>query len=209
MPHDNRFVETDRLGKVTYRVEGKTGQTVILLHGWNGHSGTWSSTIDALKGMWTVVAPSLPPFFGDFKDIPLADYTSALGQIVRQEGITSAVLAGNSMGGWISMNYSMLNTNFARAIVLEDTAGAGYGNNVEDSQIYIYAVRKSGIPVLIIWGEHDDVIPSSTAERLAGELPLSVCHVIKGAGHVPHRDLPGEFNELVMKFLSGLSTNRI
>lgn len=205
---DNRHIETERFGTVGYCVEGEAEEKVVLIHGWNGHSGTWAKTIDALKNEQMIIAPSLPSFFGDFADIPLVDYTAVVEQILRLEGVKRAVFAGNSMGGWISMNCIIRNPAIARAIILEDTAGAGYGNRVEESSAYIAAIRKSKIPSLIIWGQYDDVIPSSTGERIAGELPDSIYRVIRGAGHVPHRDKPEEFIKLVKLFLSDIKSIR-
>ncbi len=204
-PRDNRRIDSERFGSVGYCVEGTAAQKCVLIHGWNGHSGTWGKTIDAMKNKYTVIAPSLPPFFGDFADIPIADYTSTVEKIMRREGVTQTVLAGNSMGGWISMNCIIRNPGLASALILEDTAGAGYGNRVEDSSPYVEAIRESKIPTLIIWGEHDDVIPPSTGERLMGELPDSIYRVILGAGHVPHRDKPEAFIELVTVFLSDVN----
>ena len=45
----------------------------------------------------------------------------------------------------------------------------------------------------------------STGERLMGELPDSIYRVILGAGHVPHRDKPEAFIELVTVFLSDVN----
>ena len=204
---DNRHIGSEHFGSVGYCVEGTAEQTLVLLHGLNGHSGTWTRTIDALKNEWTVIAPSLPPFFGDFADIPLAGYTATVEHILQQEHVSNAVLVGNSMGGWISMNCALRNPTLPRAIVLEDTAGAGYGNRFEDASPYAAVIRGLSIPVLIVWGEHDDVIPLSYGQRLNIELPRSILHVIAGAGHVPHRDAPEEFSALVLQFLAKLRSS--
>ncbi len=57
-------------------------------------------------------------------------------------------------------------------------------------------------PVLVVWGEHDTVIPPSIGERLAATLPNAQWALIRGAGHNPMWDQPAVFNQLVADFLS-------
>jgi pyruvate dehydrogenase E2 component (dihydrolipoamide acetyltransferase) len=44
------------------------------------------------------------------------------------------------------------------------------------------------VPVTVVWGGADRVIPAAQAEAVAG----AVRHVIDGAGHMPHMERPGE-----------------
>ena len=60
------------------------------------------------------------------------------------------------------------------------------------------------MPVLIIHGKDDQVIPRSEAEALAKEIPTNELHLIDKAGHLPNLEQPDEFNRVVMKFLSKL-----
>lgn len=57
------------------------------------------------------------------------------------------------------------------------------------------------VPVLIIWGEHDFVVPMSHARRAASD-PMRDVVVIDDAGHFPFRDEPETFVELIEKFLA-------
>ena len=55
------------------------------------------------------------------------------------------------------------------------------------------------VPLLIIWGEQDRILPSDHA----GHAPeRAEVHVLAGAGHSPHMEAPGEVNELLAGFLS-------
>jgi 4,5:9,10-diseco-3-hydroxy-5,9,17-trioxoandrosta-1(10),2-diene-4-oate hydrolase len=54
----------------------------------------------------------------------------------------------------------------------------------------------------LIWGDHDQTLPLKYAEAMAKRLPNAELHVIARAGHVPHREKPREFNELLQKILS-------
>jgi pimeloyl-ACP methyl ester carboxylesterase len=58
-------------------------------------------------------------------------------------------------------------------------------------------------PTLVIWGEHDALVPLAFAQPLAEYLRYEELIVIKGAGHVPMWDRPQEFNRVLTKFLFG------
>jgi pimeloyl-ACP methyl ester carboxylesterase len=48
-------------------------------------------------------------------------------------------------------------------------------------------------PTLLIWGEHDKVMPRSYAERLAkGIAGTSETRIVSGAGHLAELDKPGD-----------------
>jgi pimeloyl-ACP methyl ester carboxylesterase len=56
-------------------------------------------------------------------------------------------------------------------------------------------------PTLVVWGEHDCVVPPAFGRRLAACLPDGELVVIEGAGHNPMWDRPGPFNRAVLDFL--------
>ena len=47
------------------------------------------------------------------------------------------------------------------------------------------------VPVLVIAGEHDGIVPPAYGRALADSLPRAVFHVIPEAGHFPHIEQPG------------------
>lgn len=57
------------------------------------------------------------------------------------------------------------------------------------------------IPTLIVWGDHDAIVPLSTGERLARDLPNATLRVIAGAGHLPHEERPAESVQAITTFL--------
>jgi pimeloyl-ACP methyl ester carboxylesterase len=57
-------------------------------------------------------------------------------------------------------------------------------------------------PTLLVWGEHDAIVPLEIGKRLCRYLPANNrIVVIKGAGHNPMWDRPGAFNRVVEDFL--------
>lgn len=56
------------------------------------------------------------------------------------------------------------------------------------------------MPVQIIWGREDQIIPAAHGEALAGKLPA---HILDGAGHLPHMEKSAEVNRLIARFVGG------
>jgi pimeloyl-ACP methyl ester carboxylesterase len=56
-------------------------------------------------------------------------------------------------------------------------------------------VKDLKMPVTIIWGRHDGILPVAYAETLHKEIPRSTLTIIEGAGHIPHRQQPAKFVE--------------
>jgi pimeloyl-ACP methyl ester carboxylesterase len=54
---------------------------------------------------------------------------------------------------------------------------------------------------LLIWGEHDALVPLASAELLGQYLRYEELVVIEGAGHVPMWDRPQVFNGVLLDFL--------
>ena len=52
------------------------------------------------------------------------------------------------------------------------------------------------IPVQIIWGREDRIIPAAHAEALASRLPV---HILEQTGHLPHMEKAGEVNRLLKR----------
>jgi pyruvate dehydrogenase E2 component (dihydrolipoamide acetyltransferase) len=57
------------------------------------------------------------------------------------------------------------------------------------------------LPVQLIWGREDRVIPAAHAEALAARLPV---HILDAAGHLPHMEKAGEVNRLIEQFISSV-----
>jgi pyruvate dehydrogenase E2 component (dihydrolipoamide acetyltransferase) len=56
------------------------------------------------------------------------------------------------------------------------------------------------MPVLLIWGRNDRIIPVAHAEALAARLRV---HILEAAGHLPHMERAGEVNRLIGQFIGG------
>src|SRR5262249_38806811 len=57
------------------------------------------------------------------------------------------------------------------------------------------------VPVQLIWGEHDVVIPVDHARIAHAALPESRLEIFENSGHMPFRDHPDRFVEVVERFI--------
>ncbi|MFO7584218.1 MAG: alpha/beta hydrolase [Anaerolineales bacterium] len=60
------------------------------------------------------------------------------------------------------------------------------------------------LPVLVLTGDDDRIVPTEESIRLSGEIPGASLVVIPNAGHLPHEEKPKEFMQAVREFLNGL-----
>jgi pimeloyl-ACP methyl ester carboxylesterase len=59
------------------------------------------------------------------------------------------------------------------------------------------------VPTLVIWGEHDTLVPRAIGEEIRANVPNVSWVVLEGAGHNPMWDRADAFNRAVVEFLSG------
>lgn len=100
-------VTEEALGDLT-GFRGGEGTPLVLLHGFMGTWRVWKPLLDTLTAEHRVFAPTLPGHFGA---APLADgFAGSIGALadlleaqMDEEGIEKAHIAGNSLGGWLSL----------------------------------------------------------------------------------------------------------
>jgi pimeloyl-ACP methyl ester carboxylesterase len=64
-------------------------------------------------------------------------------------------------------------------------------------------LRRISIPVLLLWGEHDRMVPASHAADYARELRDSRTVILPGIGHVPMEEKPEAGLAALVRFLDG------
>jgi pimeloyl-ACP methyl ester carboxylesterase len=61
---------------------------------------------------------------------------------------------------------------------------------------------RAAMPVLVVWGKQDRLIPVAYARELQAEFPQAELEVLDGCGHVPMADCPEAFDRVLVPFLS-------
>lgn len=59
-------------------------------------------------------------------------------------------------------------------------------------------------PTLLIWGNNDTITPPFVGKEFHRLIPNSELHFIDKCGHAPMMEVPGEFNQILEKFLTKL-----
>lgn len=63
-------------------------------------------------------------------------------------------------------------------------------------------LKKIETPCLLVWGEHDRVVPLTTGHRLAEDLPRSKLIVLKETGHLVPEEKPDEVLHHIQQFVN-------
>jgi pimeloyl-ACP methyl ester carboxylesterase len=119
------FVTVDGM-QIHMEHEG-TGTPVILIHGYTSTLYTWRFNTPELSKYFSVWSVDLPGF--GYSDKPRdfsytsAGYADFLRDFMDAEGITKAVLVGNSMGGGIAMTTYFTYPERVEKLVLIDSDG--------------------------------------------------------------------------------------
>ncbi|CAM6004522.1 unnamed protein product, partial [Sphagnum balticum] len=67
----------------------------------------------------------------------------------------------------------------------------------------------TNLPVLVIAGVQDHLVPLKAAQSLTSQLPLSRLAAIPGCGHLPHEECPTALLSSTIPFISQLSLHRV
>jgi pimeloyl-ACP methyl ester carboxylesterase len=70
-----------------------------------------------------------------------------------------------------------------------------------NAQVFVDAIATIDLPVLILWGENDHVIPTSYARRFALDLKGSRLVILPKCGHVTHEERPEESVKEISEFV--------
>jgi len=123
----NNFITINGI-KICYQKYGNAKDSIILIHGFVASSYSWNKIVVALSKKFTVYALDLPGFgYSDRpKDIEynIDTYAKLVLDFMNSFGIKNAHLAGNSMGGAISLKIVYDNPERVKKLILVDSAGA-------------------------------------------------------------------------------------
>ncbi|MCF6171473.1 MAG: alpha/beta hydrolase [Bacteroidales bacterium] len=93
---------------ISYTLNG-SGPAVVLLHGFLESLCIWKDMASTLKAHFTVVSVDLPGF--GKSDVLASNHSMSLmadtvNHILEEENITQCVMAGHSMGGYVSLAFA-------------------------------------------------------------------------------------------------------
>jgi pimeloyl-ACP methyl ester carboxylesterase len=237
---------------------GGTGPMLVLLHGAGDQAGTWYRVAPELKRHFQLVIPDLA---GHGESDPakgvlsLGTLLTALEQLLDSVPWrnTPMVIAGNSLGAWLTMLYAQKHPHrVTRAILIDGgpiNSASEMGlmpKNREEARTVLDAVLDSSsprrpnfvlddlvrvsnsgpisrllaageedmskylledklgsfqIPVDLIWGASDRLVPLDYAKKLQSLLPRCTLTVVERCGHGPQLERPRELVRVLWRLL--------
>jgi pimeloyl-ACP methyl ester carboxylesterase len=69
----------------------------------------------------------------------------------------------------------------------------------------VRAYERIEVPVLVVEGGADKLLPSGWAAQIAGQIAGATWTVVPGAGHCPQIEASDAVNELLLNFLKGVT----
>jgi pimeloyl-ACP methyl ester carboxylesterase len=112
---------------IAYLERPGKGETIVLLHGFGANKDNWPRFVRYIPKEYRVIALDLPGH-GDSSKLSDQTYTiefitQGMAQAVDALKLSTFHLAGNSMGGYVTMLYSVKNPQRVMTACLIDTAG--------------------------------------------------------------------------------------
>jgi pimeloyl-ACP methyl ester carboxylesterase len=106
---------------------GTGPKTIVFLHGLFGTPGHWTSIMEDLSDRYRVIAPQLPIDRQPGRRLQgvksIAQLTASIEGVIDSVDAQQVVLCGNSLGGLISIDYSLRYPDRVAGLVLAGSAG--------------------------------------------------------------------------------------
>ncbi len=131
----------------------------------------------SLRGRPEAAYASLGPYYADLASLAEADRAFLARRVV--ERVESEVQ--------LRSYFSLL-----RSLVLEASFS---------SRAYAAFMAKTGLPILILWGEDDRILAPASARLLGRHAKAAVQLVLPGAGHLPQQERPQATAGAILEFL--------
>ena len=209
------------------------GSTIVFTHGWTDNRNAWDGVITNLDDQARCIAWSIrghgeafaPPTGQYTRDHTLSDLKAVTDMSERK-----VILAGHSLGGYLSLAHCLLYPEDVEALIL---VGAGPGFRKKESinqwnSSVIESAKKLDlpegseatalhtdawvidglseikVPTLVVVGEHDKRfrVSMSVFEKY---LNVKSSVVVEDAGHSVHRKKPLEVANAIKDFLTEIS----
>lgn len=209
------------------------GSTIVFTHGWTDNRNAWDGVITNLDDQARCIAWSIRGHGESFAPPPgqyTRDHTLSDLKAVTDMSERKVILAGHSLGGYLSLAHCLLYPEDVEALIL---VGAGPGfrkkesiNQWNSSVIesakkldlpegseatalhtdawVLDALSEIKVPTLVVVGEHDKRfrVSMSVFEKY---LNVKSSVVVEDAGHSVHRKKPLEVANAIKDFLTEIS----
>jgi len=184
------------------------GLNLVLAHGYKGSWRAWKRVLDRVDKRYTVLAPDLLGFgaserIGSKASRSMSLQGDVLYLLITKLGLHPAVLAGNSMGGAVILSSAVRHPEAASGLVFVN-AGIYVKRIYRENVSPLVKQIPEGLPVLVVHGQGDRLIPLEHAVKLHESIAGSRLAVIPDCRHVPPLQCPDAFLEELNGFLRSM-----
>ncbi|HSL57616.1 MAG TPA: alpha/beta fold hydrolase [Acidimicrobiales bacterium] len=172
--------------QLAYQHPERCDRLVLVGSGGLGREVSWMLRLLALPGTELLMPIIFPSF--------LRDRGNDVGRILHDRGIRSARI--DEM--WRSYG-SLAESPNRRAFLRTLRAVIDPGGQVVSAMDRISLA--AAVPTMIVWGDHDDIIPVEHAYAAHEAIPGSRLEVFDGAAHFPHAEHPERFVAVLRDFM--------
>ncbi|TGK00339.1 alpha/beta hydrolase [Leptospira langatensis] len=121
-----------KLGKIAYWIEGK-GKPIILLHSAGHDHQDFDSVLPELSAKYKVISIDWPghgmsPNPEPSSSASAVEYAQIIPDLVKDLAPEGAVLIGNSIGGFASLNLALQRPELVKGLILVDSGGMNEPN---------------------------------------------------------------------------------
>ena len=180
--------------RVHYLAAGpENGRPVVLLHGASFQARTWQEigTLEALAAAGYRARAIDLPGFGQSPRASV-DTDRWLAELLDALELERPVVVSPSMSGRFALPLVTRDPQrLAGFVAVAPVALAQHKERLPDITI----------PVLAIWGEHDDIVPHAQQDLLVRSVPDARKVIIAGAGHAPYMQDAATFHAALIAFL--------
>jgi pimeloyl-ACP methyl ester carboxylesterase len=170
-----------------YQFPERIERLVLVDSGGLGQDVSWILRLFTLPGADVVMPLLFPSFVRNLGD--------RVVRLARSVGMENASV----LESWRAYR-SLIDPETRRAFVRTTRSVIEPGGQAVGANERLYLTER--IPMLIVWGEHDRIIPVSHAYATHEVLPHARLEIIPGAGHFPHSEDPEKLSKLVRDFVA-------
>jgi pimeloyl-ACP methyl ester carboxylesterase len=172
--------------QLAYQHPHLVDRLVLVGSGGLGREVSWLLRVLTLPGAEYL----MPVFFPK----PVVDRATAVGRELGRRNIRSPRLA-EMWRAYSSLAGASNRSAFVRTMrgVIEP------GGQMVDARDRLYLAAH--IPTLIVWGDHDGIIPVTHAYSAHEAIESSRLEILEGVGHFPHVEAPEVFADVLVDFM--------
>jgi 3-oxoadipate enol-lactonase len=181
---------------IGYTDEGR-GVPLLFVHGFPLSRGAWQKQIDTLRSSYRVIAPDLRGF-GESEagtgPVLMAQYADDLYALLQQLKTGPVVLAGHSMGGYVSFAFLRKYPEMVCGLVLvgtkagKDTPEAAASRRATAEKVQakgVEAVIEAMAPKMLAADNHDQAMAKQVRNLMTPSKPAGVVGALLGMAERP------------------------